>query len=128
MRISDWSSDVCSSDLNAIVALVVGERFQQPLRIFARADDLGVMRVGGAGDDPGTDGVDPLDVRQVERPDGAERVEPRRQVAEARERQAPGEAPIDAVGPSVRVEISTEERRVGTECVVTCRARWTLTI
>src|SRR3546814_17695753 len=97
MRISDWSSDVCSSDVNAIVALVVGERFQQPLRIFARADDLGVMRVGGAGDDPGPDGVDPLDVRQVERTDVAERVDPRRQVTEAREPPRP-EAPCSGKG------------------------------
>src|SRR3546814_10552527 len=30
MRISDWSSDVCSSDLHADVALAAGDRAQHP--------------------------------------------------------------------------------------------------
>src|SRR3546814_4322842 len=71
MRISDWSSDVCSSDL---------------LRIAREDDDLDA-RNGGAqlGDRRGED----------------------RFVAEVQ----------PAVGRS-------EERRVGKECVSTCRSRW----
>src|SRR3546814_5773723 len=71
MRISDWSSDVCSSDLffeharphraaiavDAIVAPVVGKGVQQALRVLARADDLCVMRARGSGHDPGADEI-----------------------------------------------------------------------
>src|SRR3546814_12456290 len=39
MRISDWSSDVCSSDLNLVQRLKVGQAEQAP-RLFRRAIDL----------------------------------------------------------------------------------------
>src|SRR3546814_6288851 len=76
MRISDWSSDVCSSDL--------------ALRAFQDFDAL----------------------------DGAERL-----------RSAVGEWVIDTVdvGRDARIGIRkerSEERRVGKECVSTCRSRW----
>src|SRR3546814_8840060 len=66
------------------------------------------MRARGSGHDPGADGVDPLDVRQVERRDRAERVEPRWQVAEAGEGQASGKAHTGAIGPIVRFEIRAD--------------------
>src|SRR3546814_1903478 len=75
MRISDWSSDVCSSDL---LALPAGE--------------------GGVGEK----GM----LRQVDRRAGA---------------AFPPEAPV--VFPDVAGGRS-EERRVGKECVSTCRSRW----
>src|SRR3546814_9655439 len=65
MRISDWSSDVCSSDLNPLVAA---------------AGRVTVAEV--------EDMVDALD-------------------------------PDDVVTPG-----RSEERRVGKECVSTCRSRW----
>src|SRR3546814_1485773 len=80
MRISDWSSDVCSSDLGS-VADGGGERILAP----------GPPRPAGA--DPG--------------PDGADR----------RHRLVGGDAPGQRRGRS-------EERRVGKECVRTCRSRW----
>src|SRR3546814_3075996 len=69
------------------------------------------MRARGSGHDPGADGVDPLDVRQVERRDRAERVEPRWQVAEAGEGQASGKAHTGAIGPIVRFEIRADRHR-----------------
>src|SRR3546814_1908382 len=80
MRISDWSSDVCSSDL--LFARIF-------LRHIAKADAL-ARHIGGAG----ICGHDQHDVAEI---DGLAVV-----VGEAR----------------------SEERRVGKECVSTCRSRW----
>src|SRR3546814_8090338 len=91
MRISDWSSDVCSSDLleqgkrnhpiGQGVGIVVHPLSNAPARIGARreASDIAGMR----------------------------------QVAQARQSQCSG----GDAGQS-------EERRVGKECVSTCRSRW----
>src|SRR3546814_12930535 len=85
MRISDWSSDVCSSDL-------AGQRQQGLDRALAEAalahDDGAVMVLERAGDDlggRGAAGVDQHDDRKA---------------------------------------VRSEERRVGKECVSTCRSRW----
>src|SRR3546814_14212521 len=104
MRISDWSSDVCSSDLageggpaggcqgevlEAAVGLVGFAR--DPAALLQRGDgaaDLGLVH-GRIAADPGCRG-------------GAA-------VAEGRQH------------PPLR----SEERRVGKECVSTCRSRWT---
>src|SRR3546814_10724914 len=79
MRISDWSSDVCSSDLKCICGCLqwneaVGSSGLGGGAVtrWSRTIALGLVRVTGAG------------------------------------------------GP----EASSEERRVGKECVSTCRSRW----
>src|SRR3546814_4216267 len=105
MRISDWSSDVCSSDLEqpglaagelrgglAVAALVDVQRCELPARI----DGGAVLR--------------PL---QVER---------------ERQRLAAvflGAADV-ALRAAQRAQAAqrSEERRVGKECVSTCRSRW----
>src|SRR3546814_2501072 len=74
MRISDWSSDVCSSDLAFDHQPTLGE-----LRGATLAHEKGDIRAGL--------------------------------------RQPSAEIPADAAGRS-------EERRVGKECVSTCRSRW----
>src|SRR3546814_2404557 len=79
MRISDWSSDVCSSDLS------------EP-RQGKRARPRSSEKIEIAGSQP----------RQ---PDGRKQ-RPHRQ--------------IFAIGDQMR----SEERRVGKECVSTCRSRW----
>src|SRR3546814_15509166 len=79
MRISDWSSDVCSSDLGNVELL--GQR---------HADGDQVPRVG--------------EIDLVLHPDAAGGG---RDQAEDHQRQA-----------------RSEERRVGKECVSTCRSRW----
>src|SRR3546814_7770561 len=80
MRISDWSSDVCSSDLVA-----------SPLTMAAPAEVLEVFgcEVGYLG---------------------------------------PVGAPVPVIADYAAAEIAdfvgSEERRVGKECVSTCRSRW----
>src|SRR3546814_9918543 len=74
MRISDWSSDVCSSDL----------------RLLLEHD---------------------LDIEADENNQG-----------KTTERAGPGKAARQAAGYGMRRR--SEERRVGKECVNTCRSRW----
>src|SRR3546814_8871009 len=84
MRISDWSSDVCSSDLPVAVALVkldvaLGERHRELAGLAVIIDQhLGVA------------------MRQPQHLDLADQ----------------------------RQGTRSEERRVGKECVNTCRSRW----
>src|SRR3546814_8631244 len=82
MRISDWSSDVCSSDLIVEMREVGRQRAE-----FCGADDrrLHILPVDAIGRDVGGQmAVEPAEL-------GADR---------------------------------SEERRVGNECVSTCRSRW----
>src|SRR3546814_13471664 len=88
MRISDWSSDVCSSDL---VELLDGD--EKTLRRIEKA-----LRRAGAADG-----------------------ESRPKIFQALDlefEQEPAAQPEDA-SPA-----RSEERRVGKECVSTCRSRW----
>src|SRR3546814_20993488 len=98
MRISDWSSDVCSSDL---------ERF--PVALRQHMDDAEQLTrdntmlnlciaVGYGGRSDITQAMRKLAV-QV----------------------AAGDLAADAITPEL---IRSEERRVGKECVSTCRSRW----
>src|SRR3546814_15196392 len=88
MRISDWSSDVCSSDLKLAC------RHDQ----HRDHDDL----------DPAAAEIHPQQQRR------------RHQVEQLR--QGLGEQPgIAAQQPPL---LRSEERRVGKECVSTCRSRW----
>src|SRR3546814_16750081 len=93
MRISDWSSDVCSSDLEiggiGEIAIVEEESRTRLVGI-----DIDIV------DSPGVEG---------------------------------GRAPLDAVDDIALFEqklgevgsvLRSEERRVGKECVSTCRSRW----
>src|SRR3546814_13490508 len=96
MRISDWSSDVCSSDLHAQLQAVVG---------VYRARQRGRIDVVFAVTLPGHAvlGIDfgPLHCA------GA---------AYSRVRHAePGVSDLPT---------RSEERRVGNECVITCKSRW----
>src|SRR3546814_10922022 len=94
MRISDWSSDVCSSDLvNAAVfdyeysdAQIYGPLFDSPIGVLFGIANVGDARVKGAEADAWWRPAAGLDIRA-------------------------------GIGRS-------EERRVGKECVRTCRYRW----
>src|SRR3546814_20272002 len=97
MRVSDWSSDVCSSDRGEMIAL---------------GDEL------GADDDvdqPGLDMGDELG-RFGGRPQGV-----------AGDDRGPGlrEAQLYLVGDAFAAGGRAEERRVGKECVRTCSTRRT---
>src|SRR3546814_11002517 len=97
MRISDWSSDVCSSDLPGQLFL----RGQRDGDFGARGDD------NGAGSFSVSQNVTTADNRF--QGGGVARHE--RQVL-ARQQQRGGAA------------VRSEERRVGKACVSTCRSRW----
>src|SRR3546814_11957849 len=101
MRISDWSSDVCSSDLsNAALVIEVRERadgapgFRHRQCYLGRDRQLMLGRIGKAA------------VTEV----GA--LQPGRRGDEVN------------VILIICLEIRSEERRVGKECVSTCRSRW----
>src|SRR3546814_8898658 len=85
MRISDWSSDVCSSDLRGA-----------PRRLV-----LGETAVGEA--------------------IGRRHASFLQRVADRRHDRDPAVTPRQR---PVRGQIRSEERRVGKECVSTCRSRW----
>src|SRR3546814_20485243 len=114
MRISDWSSDVCSSDLQRLLRRQPGvlrprdQAMRGLHRVGLRAGQQVLelaCRVVGVEDRkaaPQT-GFRVLDLQQLQaqRVEGADR-QPLRAVAADR----------------------SEERRVGKECVSTCRSRW----
>src|SRR3546814_20772448 len=111
MRISDWSSDVCSSDLAAALGVHPWE--------FARA-----MACLLCGPDPAAPPESPYSQAWYDR---------------YREAIAPPETFakyatlfVDSITVAARMSFAwskrqperSEERRVGNECVSTCRSRW----
>src|SRR3546814_3830971 len=107
MRISDWSSDVCSSDLGLRPALPSGDRGSMRV-IFMGTPDFAVP-VLAALVDAGHEIV------------AAYTQPPRRAGRGKKLVPSPVEARATALGVAVR---RSEERRVGKECVSTCRSRW----
>src|SRR3546814_20998063 len=102
MRISDWSSDVCSSDLAQIILArddqIALRRGQQALR--ARKPRFGLGHIG-AGEIAHLEPV------------------PRRLKVGAKHLHLIFVQLDDLLRP-----YRSEERRVGKECVSTCRSRW----
>src|SRR3546814_13492787 len=99
MRISDWSSDVCSSDLKKIIAeqLSVSEDQITPDASFV--------------EDLGADSLDTVELVMA--------------LEEEFEIDIPDEEAEKIVTfKDVLTYIRSEERRVGKECVSTCRSRW----
>src|SRR3546814_13762773 len=106
MRISDWSSDVCSSDL-ATTAFTAKWLVPRVSRFQAMHPDVD-LRLHASDDtvDVGASGVD-IAIRYGRGP-------------------YPGltSTPLIADQFSPVVNPRSEERRVGKECVSTCRSRW----
>src|SRR3546814_17982556 len=98
MRISDWSSDVCSSDLGGAG---------------------GAAGRGGATETNGA-GYGRQPVRTISLPGGETVPALGLGTWHMGERGADRAAEADAL----RCGIRSEERRVGKECVSTCRSRW----
>src|SRR3546814_17972149 len=113
MRISDWSSDVCSSDLDLIAGTwVVMARRARLDRDIAAADAAQAIVFTDA--DLAVYGIYELqELEQVLRT-GDDRT--MREVADT----------IRAKNgrPVAEADDRPEERRVGKECVSTCRTRW----
>src|SRR3546814_19791940 len=109
MRISDWSSDVCSSDLLQLLGLsgrlLAAQRRAQdrPSAAQPAGGRPADRRAGG----PGTKGKGKIFRSH------ARMGQPARLTALSK-------APFRKRGRPCR----SEERRVGKECVSTCRARW----
>src|SRR3546814_12840862 len=93
MRISDWSSDVCSSDLPRI-ARIGGQHLALVDQIQDREAAGDLDRAGNLPD---------LHLLRSLRERGGQRI---------------GLAPAEIAADR------SEERRVGKECVSTCRSRW----
>src|SRR3546814_5002805 len=89
MRISDWSSDVCSSDLTRLLVGAPGRR--TPGKRLTQGPDVRGWRRARLRAPPG--------------------------------RLSPWPRPSDRRRPERQCSRS-EERRVGKECVSTCRSRW----
>src|SRR3546814_20740210 len=115
MRISDWSSDVCSSDLDEEVrhcrATLLGDGGRRLLAALPRLRiDLGA----------GTDLLEALDHYELAGPE-ALLDDPAVASDVARLHRAQLDRPVGADDIELR---RSEERRVGKECVSTCRSRW----
>src|SRR3546814_13105094 len=95
MRISDWSSDVCSSDLLGVV---------RDVQRFGAVETLRRLNLPELAGRPAADVF--LAILEFICPPGGA-------VDEAIARQAM----LETIGRS-------EERRVGKECVSTCKSRW----
>src|SRR3546814_17685225 len=119
MRISDWGSDVCSSDLKPAEVVAVGEALvaagitmievplnsPQPFEsIAALAKACGAETLVGAGTV-----LDPEDVGRVAGAGGRLVVSPNAE---------------PAVVAACKAQGRSEERRVGKEWVSTCQYRW----
>src|SRR3546814_18243516 len=100
MRISDWSSDVCSSDLTIEEEMFIFENLRdldkKSLSSVLRSVDAAQLAIALKGADE--DMVD---------------------MCLATMSQRAAETIRDEMG-----EMRSEERRVGKECVSTCRSRW----
>src|SRR3546814_14161204 len=109
MRISDWSSDVCSSDLVMVTAYdAPGARM---------ADEAGVDMIL-VGDSVAMVVLGYDDTLQVSVADLAHHTGA---VARGLATSAPDR---DEPKPLIVADLRSEERRVGKECVSTCRSRW----
>src|SRR3546814_13901331 len=97
MRISDWSSDVCSSDLLVDVGVRLLDLVEEHDAVGLAPDGLGqhaalaVADIAGRRTLQGRDGMRFLELAHVDGDD---------------------------------ILLRSEERRVGKECVSTCRSRW----
>src|SRR3546814_12328574 len=104
MRISDWSSDVCSSDLTRAGTDDVGRR-----KVITDREDLVRPEIELVVAEQRDVVVD----RRVER----DLIGRPQDVLDLRA----GDEGLGCVGLALR---RSEERRVGKECVSTCRSRW----
>src|SRR3546814_10117472 len=104
MRISDWSSDVCSSDLRGDGAHHGGEDARRSLK------SLGYL--------PGIEDIEIIHVAGCEVAPLAEQALDRLLHRCAVVRR------VDRHHDRADITIRSEERRVGKECVSTCRSRW----
>src|SRR3546814_20692654 len=107
MRISDWSSDVCSSDLQAVRAIIM----EKGRLTNGQAETiLAESRQEEVTPEAMTEMLDSVEVNLS-------------QLSELVQRSQ-NEANHYGDALQAQVKDRSEERRVGKECVSTCRSRW----
>src|SRR3546814_18696364 len=99
MRISDWSSDVCSSDLRHFGGVDGEEAAMAPILPAPDEEGLDAHRTAPGREREDVRIAQPFGIDRLAALDEGQRLQP---VSQHR----------------------SEERRVGKECVSTCRARW----
>src|SRR3546814_12106617 len=117
MRISDWSSDVCSSDLPYTKALLSAVPVPDPVKERAKRRIVLHGEIGSAASMPGGCRFYPrcFHARRLARGGGV--------ATEAwRNESLPSRCTHEI--PEFRVAERSEERRVGKECASTGRSRW----
>src|SRR3546814_11144225 len=120
MRISDWSSDVCSSDLFERWVIRPNRRIVEKLKaIHPDIPVIGFPKGAGAklADYAAGTGVDAVGVDETVDPHWANRVLPQGLPVQG------NLDPLALIAGGKAVERS-EESRVGKECVSTCISRW----
>src|SRR3546814_12138433 len=127
MRISDWSSDVCSSDLQAAQAELLALLVLGPQRLAEAALVVG-DEAGGGGEDAARRAVVAL---QADHLGAGEIVLEAQDVADFGATPAVDRLIVIADAAEVLVALRqepqperSEERRGGKECVSTCGSRW----
>src|SRR3546814_17933395 len=115
MRISDWSSDVCSSDLRS-------QQRREALAVFDLAERLVALKPAQ---------LQALPLPQAIREQIAQAQAISTHIAHKRQVQflaktmrSEDDATLAAIRAHVEHSKRSEERRVGKECVSTCRSRW----
>src|SRR3546814_11766144 len=98
MRISDWSSDVCSSDLWCSLASLA------PILSLPTGNHLSIFRAHASEDGR------------------CERFRIDNQLVNVKRIPSPFQQTVEL--SSTLTSTRSEERRVGKECVSTCRSRW----
>src|SRR3546814_13509432 len=101
MRISDWSSDVCSSDLDRLIISAIEHPSVAAAAQALMPHGVDVTTVG-----VDADGLLDLEALETALGDGASLVS------------------VMQVNNEIGTIQRSEERRVGKECVSTCRSRW----
>src|SRR3546814_12033798 len=97
MRISDWSSDVCSSDLQVRLRAHRLGLGNAPVRLAAATSVRDILTTLGDGAAPALLIIDSIQTMHSDLLEGA---------------------------PGTVSQVRSEERRVGKEGVSTCRSRW----
>src|SRR3546814_13467427 len=117
MRISDWSSDVCSSDLCVLALLAPGDAVRAELR--GHGGFVTGIAVTPQGDRAVSASFDySLILWNLENQEAIE-------VLDDHEGAVNAVALVDGGRHAISAsDDRSEERRVGKECVSTCRSRW----
>src|SRR3546814_11533040 len=113
MRISDWSSDVCSSDLLDCLRQVISGEKWLPAELVSKA--------AHAPQDSGERKIELLTRREREITELICGGLSNRCIADT---LGTSEGTITVHLHNIYQKLRSEERRVGKECVSTCRSRW----